>query len=151
MRVDGPQDVIRLDLGGREADLRKRAARKVRRFLNSCDVPEAETPKDDTLFDLGFVVTDGFESWPVMLVDGASAHETLLMFLDGLPPSDCDLWVVQATMEAAETNRLTDQPTGVICFTPGTLIATLSWTGIAVVAHVAARSLTGQHVPDSAR
>ncbi len=124
MRVDGPQDVIRLDLGGREADLRKRAARKVRRFLNSCDVPEAETPKDDTLFDLGFVVTDGFESWPVMLVDGASAHETLLMFLDGLPPSDCDLWVVQATMEAAETNRLTDQPTGVICFTPGTRIRT---------------------------
>ncbi len=34
---------------------------------------------------------------------------------------------------------------------PGTLIATLSWTGIAVVAHVAARSLTGQRVPDSTR
>ena len=30
MRVDGPQDVIRLDLGGRGAALRKRAARKVR-------------------------------------------------------------------------------------------------------------------------
>ncbi|MEC7762453.1 MAG: Hint domain-containing protein [Pseudomonadota bacterium] len=124
MRVDGPQDVIKLDLGGREADLRQRAARKVRRFLTSCDVAEAPTPLDETLFDLGFVVTDGFTSWPVMLIGGAPAQDTLLMFMDGLPPVERDLWVVQARMEAAEMNRLTDQPTGVICFTPGTRIRT---------------------------
>lgn len=124
MRVDGPQDVIKLDLGTREADLRQRAARKVRRFLTSCDVAETPAPLDDTLFDLGFVVTDGFTSWPVMLIDGGARRETLLMFMDGLPPVERDLWIVQARIEAAEMNRLTDQPTGVICFTPGTRIRT---------------------------
>lgn len=124
MRVDGPQDVIRLDLGGREADIRRRAARKVRRIIGATEAAPEKIQFDDALFDLGFVVTDGFISWPVSLIDGGSRGETLLMFMDGLPPSDRDLWIVQATMEAAEMNRLTDQPTGVICFTPGTRIRT---------------------------
>ena len=124
LRVDGPQDVIRLDLGEQEADIRRRAARKVRRMVGAPPAPP-ETDKDaDRLFDLGFVVTDGFRSFPVSVMNRGKGQSALLMFSDGLPPADRDLWVVQAQMEAAVTNRLTDQPTGVICFTPGTRIRT---------------------------
>ena len=46
------------------------------------------------------------------------------MFAGRRPPADTDLWVARAAMEIAEVTRVTDQPTGVICFTPGTLIRT---------------------------
>lgn len=125
MRVDGPRDVIRLELGGRDAALRRHAARKLRRMGTPGQAqPEAAEADPGPLFNQGFVVTDGYESYPVNLVDQGGGAEPLLMFQDGLPPAERDLWVVHATLEVAETNRLTDQPTGVICFTPGTRIRT---------------------------
>ncbi|MAM62632.1 Hint domain-containing protein [Maritimibacter sp. UBA3975] len=124
LRVDGPQDVIRLDLGEQEADIRRRAARKVRRLTGSSPAHPKTNKDEDSLFDMGFTVTDGFRSYPVTMMNGVEGRGTLLMFSDGLPPSDRDLWVVQAQIEAAVMNRLTDQPTGVICFTPGTRIRT---------------------------
>lgn len=124
MRVDGPQDVIRLDLAHGEADIRKRAARKVGRITGVPSAVSEPREKADHLFGLGFTVTDGYRSYDVSLVDAPTARGALLMFRDGLPPSDRDLWVVEARMEAAEVNRQLDQPTGVICFTPGTRIRT---------------------------
>ncbi len=124
MRVDGPRDVIRLDLASGEADIRKRAARKVRRMMGDGGGDGAPRPEPEHLFDLGFTVTDGYHGYDVSLIHSAEGAQTLLMFKDGLPPSDRDLWVVEARMEAAEVNRQLDQPTGVICFTPGTRIRT---------------------------
>ncbi|MBV7378684.1 Hint domain-containing protein [Maritimibacter dapengensis] len=124
MRVDGPQDVIRLDLAHGEADIRKRAARKVGRITGVPSAVSEPREEADHLFGLGFTVTDGYRSYDVSLVDTPTARGALLMFRDGLPPSDLDLWVVEARMEAAEVNRQVDQPTSVICFTPGTRIRT---------------------------
>lgn len=138
VRVDGPQDVLRLDGAAGEADFRRRAARKVKRLVGRAmsatpagrsdrqpgaqtDAPEAD---DSPLFDLGFDVTDGFARYAVTLIDIAPGTPPLLMFMGTLPPADTDLWVIRAEMEAAEVNRMTDQPTGVICFTPGTRIRT---------------------------
>lgn len=124
MRVDGPRDVIRLDLAGGEADLRKRAARRVRRIAGHDDIRTRRRGGTDPALDIGFTVTDGYHSYDVTLIDASEATGTLLMFRDGLPPSGRDLWVVDTRMEAAEVNRQVDQPTGVICFTPGTRIRT---------------------------
>lgn len=124
VRVDGPQDVIRLNLATGEADIRERVARKVHRMLgDELGHPQSKS-RVDHVFDLGFTVTDGYHSYDISVVDNGHAGGTLLMFHDSLPPSDRDLWVVEARMEAVEVHRQVDQPTGVICFTPGTRIRT---------------------------
>jgi hypothetical protein len=122
VRVDGPQDVLRLAMNAGEADIRGRAARKVRRFLGPALPIEPEPLREPPpVFEQGFVITDGYRSYTAMIVD-RDGREPLVMFSEGVPPADTDLWVVQATVEAAEVNRVVDQPTGVICFTPGTRI-----------------------------
>ena len=62
IRVDGPNGVLRLDQADGEASIRKRAARKVRRFVgaavqNRTDLDQVHV--DDPLMDSNFVVTDG--------------------------------------------------------------------------------------------
>ncbi len=128
VRVDGPQDVLRLDGAEGEAHFRRRAARKVGRLVGLAMAgPGARAPRteDDTpLFEYGFEVTDGYRSYSLTLIEVGAGHAPLLMALDGVPPSDTDLWVVRTQMEAAEVNRVTERPTGMICFTPGTRIRT---------------------------
>ena len=128
-RVDGPQDLVRLCDPEGAADLKARAARKVRRLVGLAGTPgrgaRVGRPGDDgNLFERGFDVTDGYRIFTASVVDLGPGSAPLLMFTGGLPPSDTDLWVVRAAMEIAEVNRLVDQPTGVICFTPGTRIRT---------------------------
>lgn len=129
VRIDGPQDLVRLCNPDGEADLRARAARKVRRLIGlsgatgrrvTQDMPGLEEP----LFERGFDITDGYEAFSATVVDLGAGSQPLLMFFGGLPPADADLWVVRAAMEIAEITRVTDQPTGVICFTPDTRIRT---------------------------
>lgn len=127
VRIDGPQDLLSLGAAVGEAEFRARAARRVKKLVGFADIPGTETPGvsyDDPVFQLGFDVTDGFANYTVTVIDFGSGAATLLMFSGGVPPADTDLWVVRAQMEAAEVNRLTDQPTSVICFTPGTRIRT---------------------------
>lgn len=128
VRVDGPQDVLRLDGAEGEADFRRRAARKVVRLVGLAMAgPGARAPRPETeapLFEYGFEVTDGYRSYSLTLIEVGSGHAPLLMALDGVPPADTDLWVVRTQMEAAEVHRVTERPTGMICFTPGTRIRT---------------------------
>lgn len=133
VRVDGPQDVLRLDGAAGEDELHRRAARKVGRLVGQRGAPHRGVAAgqrseaavfDDPLLQLGFVVTDGYAPYPVTLVGQDQGRPPLLMFPGHLPPADTDLWVVRAQLESAEVHRLTDQPSGVICFTPGTRIRT---------------------------
>lgn len=128
VRVDGPQDVIRLGLAERETNIRARAARKVGRItgVEARDASAQPSFSDRSThpYDMGFVVTDGYRSYEVSVVETGSEAGPLLMFHDAVPPEGRDMWVVEATMEAAEINRQLDQPTGVICFTPGTRMRT---------------------------
>jgi hypothetical protein len=128
VRVDGPQDVLRLDGAEGEADFRRRAARKVMRLVGmalATPGANARPAVDDTpLFQHGFEVTDGVRSYHLTLIEVGPGQAPLLMAPDGVPPVDANLWVVRTVMEATEVNRMTDQPTGMICFTPGTRIRT---------------------------
>ena len=48
----------------------------------------------------------------------------LLMAVGALPPCDQDLWIVRSAIDPARASGQTSAPGGVICFAPGTRIAT---------------------------
>ncbi|MFZ5962211.1 Hint domain-containing protein [Thalassococcus sp. BH17M4-6] len=129
VRVDGPNTLLRLDQAEGEANLRKRAARMVRRLVGAAvadttalDTVEVEHP----LTDSSFVVTDGTRSYTITLIEIGNGSRPLLMFLDEIPPRDTDLWIVHHTLEPrlTESHGTGDSAAGVICFTPGTRIST---------------------------
>ncbi|MCI2400595.1 Hint domain-containing protein [Aliiroseovarius subalbicans] len=127
VRVDGPPEVLLLERASGEADLRRRAARTVHKLVGAAINPTRSLDQvevDEPLLNVGFEVTDGRRSYTITVIDISPDQPPLLMFLGDVPPSDTDLWVVQAMMETGQVNRMTDQPTGVICFTPGTRIRT---------------------------
>jgi len=128
VRIDGPGDLLSLGLAVGEAEFRARAARRVRKLVglrqaaqpNGLSAPADGVP----LSARGFDVTDGFRLYTVTLVEIGKGVDPLLVFNGEMPPAATDLWVVRAELETAAINRMTDQPTGVICFTPGTRIRT---------------------------
>ena len=130
VRVDGPAELLRLDMADGESDLRRRAARSVRRLVgaavqNRTDV--REVPVEDPLLDKSFVVTNGMQSYTVTLIEIADSTRPLLMFVNEIPPKGTDLWVVHHSLGtiACPADSMPGQPgSGVICFTPGTQIAT---------------------------
>lgn len=127
VRVDGPGDVLRLEQAEGEAELRKRAARMVRRLVGAAvtqtldlDAVRVSTP----LRESGFVVTDGAQSFTITVIEVGTGAPPLLMFMDRLPPRNTDLWVVHHTLDALQMPVPEQNGGGVICFTPGTRIAT---------------------------
>lgn len=127
VQVDGPNGLLRLDRADGEDALRRRAARKVRRLVgaavqNRTDIEAVEV--DDPLMDQSFVVTNGARSYTVTLIETGNGSLPLLMFVDDIPPRNTDLWVVHCGLSGGEP-KLVERPAGgVICFTPGTKIAT---------------------------
>jgi len=128
IRVDGPSDVLRLDRANGSANLRKRAARMVHRLVGAAvdhkPLAAHEFTDKNPLMDSSFVVTDGAQSYTITLIEVGNGSQPLLMFLDEIPPRDCDLWVVHHTLGVAGMNPMGPESGGVICFTPGTRIRT---------------------------
>lgn len=124
VRIDGPKDLLSLGAAVGEAEFRARAARRVRHVVGLKDTGQAGPIYDDPVFHLGFDVTDGYARYAITMIELGQGHAPLLLFNGLTPPADTDLWVIRANLEASEVNRVTDQPTGVICFTPGTRIRT---------------------------
>ncbi|MFG6591781.1 Hint domain-containing protein [Sulfitobacter sp. 1A12157] len=129
IRVDGPNDVLRLDMADGAERLRKRAARKVQRLIGAALEEGGMMPPTSRravgtapLPDDSFMVTNGARTYTVTLIDAGPGRMPLLMFVDELPPRDSELWVMHSTLTPARA----DQPErgGVICFTPGTRIRT---------------------------
>lgn len=128
-RVDGPNDVLRLDRADDAENLRKRAARMVRRLVGAALERETErtsenTPDQEPLRDGSFVVTDGAQVYTVTLIETGTAGRPLLMFLNEIPPQGKELWVVQHALEQRAGQSDTRGTGGVICFTPDTRIRT---------------------------
>ncbi|WP_372884091.1 Hint domain-containing protein [Shimia sp.] len=125
VRVDGPSDLLSLDQAEGEANIRKRAARMVRRLVGAA-IDTGRKPEEieieEPLMDGGFVVTNGAQSYSVTVIEVAGSRP-LLMFLDEMPPQNQDLWVVHHSMGAVLKTREPGRG-GVICFTPGTEILT---------------------------
>jgi len=131
IRVDGPSDVLRLDQADGAENLRKRAARMVHRLVGAAldrEPSQIRKPERDgnepPLMDNSFVITDGGKSYTVTLIEVGRGSQPLLMFLDEIPPRDCELWIVHHTLSAAPTGDVASGDGGVICFTPGTMIRT---------------------------
>ncbi|UWR21716.1 Hint domain-containing protein [Sulfitobacter sp. S190] len=131
IRVDGPSDILRLDEADGAEQLRRRAARMVHRLVGAAlerdPTQTRQFESDDAqapLMDNSFVVTDGGKSYSVTLIHVGRGSQPLLMFLNEMPPRNCDLWIVHHTLGAGADARAQPSQSGVICFTPGTLIQT---------------------------
>ncbi|WP_435231155.1 Hint domain-containing protein [Pseudopelagicola sp. nBUS_20] len=123
VRVDGPNELLRLDQGGEAANIRRRAARMVHRLVGVALSETEDIGETEPLFDGGFVVTDGESSFAATLIEVLD-NAPLLMFLNELPPKNKALWVVHHSMQSLENRRSMSVETGVICFTPETVIKT---------------------------
>ncbi|EEW58992.1 conserved hypothetical protein [Ruegeria sp. TrichCH4B] len=126
VRVDGPSELLRLDMADGEQDLRRRAARTVRRLVgaavqNRSDIHAIDI--DDPVTDSSFIVTNGVQSYTVTVIEAGRGRPALLMFVDEIPPRNTDLWVVHHALGYLGADQAPRDP-GVICFTPGTRIAT---------------------------
>ncbi len=125
VRVDGPQDVLILTGAEGEAEMRRRAARTVRRLLGAAMEGRAFSDLEDDpgLPEQGFTVTDGHQAWVVGVVETPDLAARLLVFTGQVPPVNADLWVVDRMVELRPAPA-GPEGAGVICFTPGTLIDT---------------------------
>lgn len=127
VRVDGPGELLRLERADGDVEIRRRAARMVRRLVgaaisNATRLDDIEV--DASFKDNSFVVTDGAQSYCVTLIEVGPEQPPLLMFVDSIPPEDRMLWVVHQNYEAPVSDPGGPDAGGVICFTPGTRIAT---------------------------
>lgn len=126
VRVDGPSGLLRLEQGEGEAMLRRRAARMVRKMVGAALTHTTDIEKidiEEPMLDDSFVVTDGVESYTVTLIEVAG-KQPLLMFIDEIPPKGRNLWVVYHALNQTRQEQPGDDPSQMICFAPGTLIAT---------------------------
>ncbi|WP_420568509.1 Hint domain-containing protein [Thalassovita sp.] len=129
LRVDGRNDLLRLENADGEENLRRSAARMVSRLVGVAlsDKRKQEPQGRDTpLRDRYFIVTDGQRSYTVTLVDPDTGGAPLAMFVGDVPPQKRDLWIVHAAVRPDGGAEVADTRRGVICFTPGTKIETPS-------------------------
>ena len=126
VRVDGPPNLLRLEMAQGEKVQRRRAARMVQRLVGAAmsgrrDLEHIDV--DEPMSDLGFVVTDGLRSYTVTVIEVGDGAPPLLMFLDEIPPQDTEMWVVHHALDRVQ-GATSPASGGVICFTPGTRIET---------------------------
>ncbi|MEO1239789.1 MAG: Hint domain-containing protein [Pseudomonadota bacterium] len=112
---------VKLESGVRavsDADLQMAIRQIVGRHLAALDLGE------DPTTERAFTVSDGRRRYEARLIDVAELARPLILFSGALPPAGQQLRVVEVAGTVAEVHRLTDQPTGVICFSAGTQLLT---------------------------
>lgn len=127
VRIDGASALVDTDDGYDDEGLRRRAAAGARKLIGRALVQEGvRTPFADTTpdFDRSFTVTDGSHSWVATLIDMPEIARPILMFSGEMPPADLPLFVSDEPDEAWRPQILRHQEEGVVCFTPGTRLAT---------------------------
>lgn len=124
VRIDGPGNALVLDDAIGAAELRRRAAKTVRRLVGQATMPRTDTDPDDDdgPVDAGFTVTDGRRTYQITVIKLQDAMRPLLMFVGEAPPGDQETWIVSSTIEAGAAPFHRDHGAGVICFAAGTLI-----------------------------
>ena len=126
--VDGPSDILRLDMANEKEAIRRQAGLKVRRLVGAAvgqaPLTDADLNDDSLISDDSFVVTDGGKSYTVTVIELGAGARPLLMFIDDIPPRNADLWIVRHTLNTAPDEKMGEGSGGVICFTPGTWIDT---------------------------
>lgn len=127
VQLDGPPEWLLLGRADGGAELRARARQSVRRFFGRQFTDAAAHRTEDMTADdpapiRGITLTDGRLSYAAMLI-GAGGDAPILAFDGDLPPSETDLFVIDHSGMAAAPEPA-GVSGGVVCFTPGTLIAT---------------------------
>ncbi len=126
VRVDGPQSLLVLEGAQEMADLRKHAARMVRRLIgDAIGVPALVPEPTADAEEAGFTVTDGRREWALTVIEVPDTGARLLVSPGEMPPTGLDLWVVRRLLPEPRRDARAASAEGVICFTPGTLIRTL--------------------------
>jgi len=133
VRVDGQGGMLLLEGAEGIADIRRRAAKMVRRLIGVAVTGEAVAAsgvedEEEEAPDQGFIVTDGHQSWSVTILPVPDTGARLLMFVGDLPPPGQDLWVVRTAIDRTHSGAGAKVAGGVICFTPDTRIATPTGT-----------------------
>ncbi len=124
LRIDGTPGVLQLCAFVGQDEMRDRAARAVRRLIGVAPEPRASAVRpEDPGSDRSVVLTDGVESYRAEIVELPGAQGRLLVFVGTVPPPDQDLWVVRIS-RPLRSPRESGQEGGMICFTPGTHLAT---------------------------
>lgn len=127
LRIDGRNDLLRLENADGEETLRRSAARMVSRLVGMA-MSEGRDPQDaapeQPLRDRYFIVTDGQRSYTVTLIDPETGGAPLAMFVGETPPQKREMWIVHTALRSEARSELHDTRRGVICFTPGTRIDT---------------------------
>lgn len=125
VRVDGPSELLLLGDAVGQADMRQRAAKVVKKLVGATleNKPVSEVELDQTLSDTVVVLTDGRTTYTMTLVE-IPAGQPLAMFVDGLPPRDQDLWVVEKDVPDQPPRQEAPKTGGLICFTDTTYIRT---------------------------
>jgi Hint domain len=126
VRVDGSADILLLQDAAGSAERRARAARMARRLMGAAltgrDI--ALLPDEDRAPQQSFTLTDGHKTYAASVIAVRGTPARLVMFADGLPPRDADLWIVSSAFDPATGGADPESAAGVICFTPGTWIRT---------------------------
>jgi len=132
VRVDGVQGLLRLEAAEGAVELRRRAARMVRRLVgvavgSRATAPDSEDgPGESGLegSDQTFVVTDGRSAFTATIIEVPDTGARLLMFVGEVPPTNRDLWIVRQSVDRMARPSGSGTGGGVICFAPGTMIRT---------------------------
>lgn len=127
LRVDGRNDLLRLENADGEESLRRSAARMVTRLVGMAMSDKRQPDQAQStqpLRDRYFIVTDGKRSYTVTLIDPETGGAPLAMFVGDMPPQNRELWIVHTALRPDDRGEAFDDRRGVICFTPGTRIDT---------------------------
>lgn len=125
-QLDGVASVPRQDQSTTDMELRLRAAKVARKMVGvASNSGRSVAPMWDNapLRDSSFVVTNGVQHFTITLIDTGAGQGPLLLCLDGVPPCDQEFWIMRVTLDPVQFGE-TPKRNGVICFTPGTCIAT---------------------------
>lgn len=123
LRVDGPASILPLARTETDDRFRSRASRAAQRIAGRLAARRGSDDSDtqDDLPGDSFTLSDGRALFTVTRVASAG-RQSLLVFRDDIPPRGVRLWV----MRSDRVNRPEQDDRSVICFTPGTRIATPS-------------------------
>ena len=129
LRVDCTRELALLQNVGDQVDKRRRAAIFVHQLAGAATVGAAGLEMladDDPRLNVGFEITDGYESYRVSLVVSPNGGCPLLVFAGSMPRPETTLRVVRANMVATHDDPLTEQPSGVAVLAKGTRVRTPS-------------------------
>lgn len=125
IRVDHSGAALLLEGAEGAQELQRRAARMVRRLVGAAvALDETAAPLPDPQAEQDFLLTDGRQSWSASIIAVPDSAARLLMFAGQMPPAAQELWIARSTVDPRHPAAGPREPGGVICFTPGTRIAT---------------------------